>query len=581
MTRMRGGVDRVRTAVSGVNNMLGRTAALAASAGGALGLYFGFRELKAGLIDYNAEIEQMKIGIAGAVSSMAQFRAENSAAQNYMRWLDVADGAINKLRDDAKRLVGTTKDFVQGFSMLSGPIAQTGLAQTSSQLVRMTREFNRLAVAASAVHMGGDIATGVSQLMRMLYGQSGAEMRMAQVMRIVGDEAQRFNKMSPAERYRYLREELVKFQPAVQSFGDSWEGVTSTMQDTAEIIMGQLGKPVFGRLKTYIQEANEWIERHDKQINKLVETYGNKLAKAMERVFGSGTFEDLKWEEVQHGIEKIGDSLKTAAWWGEKFLYLWIGGTVASAIGNIGSIGKGIWEWGAGLRDAIPAMRKFLRMGRTGGLLAVAAGAVAAGYYSMYDIQNTRNQRERERLRKFEKERQQKYFQKWGRDPIGGSTVANRLRRMYDPQLSKLNPNYNPFPSALDLIMREAELARRNLGPEKQSTWATRVRQSIDRIPSASDRAALYGFVSDLGVDSGPGGDEIKSMVRKSGGRSRIRHKPQKIQVTNEYNGPIELHFHDLKETEPDRLAIEVEGRMNRRLTRQSMSGLQSILEAP
>lgn len=310
------GMQRIKAEASAAKHVLtsvsrmGRSVLTLGGLGAGVGLYFGIERMKRDLIDYNSQLDQMKIGIAGATAAQVQWNGAASKMENYIQASKWAGGLFRDLQRDAAASIGTTQDFVQAFQMLSGPIAKTGLARTDDELKEMGRDMTRLSVATSAVLMGSEGAQiGIQQIQRMLLGQSGAEMRMAQMLGIVGKEAEKFNKLSVTDRYKRLRQELLAFGPAIKDYETSWAGVSSTLQDTHERLMGVVGGPLYDWLRDSVSSLNIWIGENEDNIQRLASTMGQRLVVGVKEFLGLSGSAKTTWEDVEGAIVRASDSM--------------------------------------------------------------------------------------------------------------------------------------------------------------------------------------------------------------------------------------------------------------------------------
>jgi len=566
-------VAREKAAIKDLNRMghgAGRTMMYAGGAAATLGAYYGLDIAKKRLIGYNAEIENYKIGIAGATSVMAEFAGANSAAENYMMWMDRTPGIVKNLREDAAALVGTSKEFVTSYNLFSGPIAQTGLAKTDKQLIKMTRDFNRLAVTSSAAMMNGEIGLGTSQLQRMLYGGAGAEMRMAQMMRIVGDEAERFNKLSPADRYRYLHEQLVKFQPAVKSYGNSWEGVTSTLEDTVDIVGGKIGEPLFGQVKTWISETNGWLTKHEDKISALAEVYGVKLRNAIDGFLGFD-IQDAKWDDLEKRIDSVSEKLSTMATAGKWAFYGLGAAGLVKFIKGAGGMALGAWGVGEGVAmvggGVVPGIAGVTAFG--GGLataLAVGQNAALEQNYLTHNISAQQKLNGKYKPKSsFEEAKILAANQRALKEAYNKENIKNYY---LTSSLGSHPTTYKQFEDNLKDMVEQAVYVHGGKDKTKRTEYFQEISSHLglhEDLAKEYEKALVeWGAINKSGKLKGKGKGKNKTVKNR---------KPPKVKILQNFNGPITFDF-KLEDIEPDRVAISVEKKFRQSLAQRGVGTL-------
>lgn len=227
-----------------------------------LGLGTGFAA-RAGykmLVDYNSEIDQMKIGMSTVISMQMHKPFEQARKES--------DKLVNNLQQLAKKSPATTKDFVEMANALAPAVAMAGGG--TKQLESMT---------AGAVTAG--LATGVRpemaalDIQQMLMGTVGMRDRMArQLLASKGVDHVAFNQMSAGKRFKMTQDLLndPALKTAAEAFGKSFQGQLSTLKDQLQIALGKVGLPLMKALTAEFSKINTWIEKHPQELKAMITT---------------------------------------------------------------------------------------------------------------------------------------------------------------------------------------------------------------------------------------------------------------------------------------------------------------------
>jgi hypothetical protein len=370
-------------------------------------------------VHLNDQLEKTRISL-GAIFSAQGF------ASNLQQGLGMASDQIARMRKDAALLPGEFTDLVGIFQAISIPGAQAGLG------VDTIRTLASKVMAAGAVsNLPMDqVAREAAMLMS---GRSGAHNVLGmRLMGLSGDAAEKFNKMAPDKRVALMARELDKYAPAIDEFGKSFEGVSSTFRDNVKTFAMLAGSPLFEKLKHTFAAANEWFDQNKALITTWGAAVGDKLGRAFDigvskirewwpviRDFTTNAYSRLVdiWTTVQPYVETFGSALQTALrdpgtidklillakiWAGIKIGgalvggvsgAMQLGGALAGKASTIGGMAAGAW---AATTEAAGSAFAALTSGATvagttfvglsgavltlGAGLAALGGAVFAGY---------------------------------------------------------------------------------------------------------------------------------------------------------------------------------------------------------
>jgi hypothetical protein len=220
---------------------------------------------KKALVDYNSEIQKMKIGLT-TVINMQLKKPWDEAKRS-------ADKLFERFQDMAKKSPATTKDFMEMGADLAPTIASMGGG--TDKIASLTQGA---ILASQALGERADVvALDVKQ---MLAGTVGLKDRVAnQLLSAEGMNKEDFNAMDAAKRAGLVEKMLTgpSLQNAANEFAESFAGQSSTFRDQLEITLGQVGKPLMESLTAEVKKWNTWIDKHPKQIARIANEMGSMI----------------------------------------------------------------------------------------------------------------------------------------------------------------------------------------------------------------------------------------------------------------------------------------------------------------
>ena len=275
------GLDRNLRDAAQSSNMLSSGLA---RAGTAIAGLFGLREAKKAIIDFNSNMEQSKMAIAGLTGmNMGGEWTDN---------LERAGQLVKDLKADAAVSLGTTEDMVNMAKMLAQPI---GAAQLG---MKGLREFSRdTVVAAASMGIATDVAArDIDQALRGQFhsvDQFTGKLLGTKDMGYAGEEGRsRFNALTMAKRAAELRRAFDS--PALQAMkkaqGDSFEGATSTLKSNLQDAIGDVGLPLFKQLTAEVKQWNAWIAANGEAIANFGHALSKNLTSAFQYLKSVATF---------------------------------------------------------------------------------------------------------------------------------------------------------------------------------------------------------------------------------------------------------------------------------------------------
>lgn len=199
-----------------------------------------------------------------------------------------ANFLVQRFQKDAKSSVGTTKDFVDMGSLLTGPLSRAGASM--EDIADVTKGA---VIASRAFGIEADVAA--RDIEQALAGTLGQKDRFARaLLEPMGITTKEWNKMvreSPGKAAAALKGAFE--QPAIQKMADeqknSWAGVTSTLEDNLQRAFAKVGLPLMKRMTAEIQKITQWFEENPEKVNAIAEKLAKGLVSAFEMaksVFG-------------------------------------------------------------------------------------------------------------------------------------------------------------------------------------------------------------------------------------------------------------------------------------------------------
>lgn len=339
--------------------------------------YLGFRGLdlaKRTLIDFNASMDQMRIGLTTVIAS--QMHRPFAAARADATQL------LGTLQQMAKASAGTTADFASMASQIAGAVTNSGMG------LKDLAEITQGAVtAASAFGAQADVlALDITQ---MLNGVVGARDRYAKLLLGgAGYTTESFNKLDPAKRASELEKMLTSptLKAAAKEFGDSFTGQVSTLKDQLQITLGEIGLPLVKRITEELRHWNQYLSQNKAQVAEFARDFSHALVKGFEVVKST-----MSWV-VQHKdllltLAKAALVLKAGSLVGGI-----VGGMAGRGAGLLGGIGRGVGALAGGGGLATVGGEGLAGLGASG-VGALAGGVVAGAGYTGYKIRKAYDDR--------------------------------------------------------------------------------------------------------------------------------------------------------------------------------------------
>lgn len=312
--RMKGSVldfgGRVADTFTGAVESVGMLAAHVGALGGAA----AFGVVTYGVMGLNKELENTKIAL-GAIFSAQGF------ASDFNGGVALASDTVAKMKQDVKSLPGDLGQLSSIFKTIATPGAHAGAS------VDDLRKMAGQTMIVAGV-MGLDTHMAEREMGMLLSGRAGAHNVLGTRLGFSGDSAKELNHMDPGKRLAKIQAELAKYQPAMDAYGRSFTGLSTTLKDNVLYsFLGPATSPLFESVKHSLAEVNGWFSKNDLAINNFAEALGSKLSYAWD--YGADRFKEWwplvtefsgvaydrivsVWEKVEPYASKVAGWMKDA-----------------------------------------------------------------------------------------------------------------------------------------------------------------------------------------------------------------------------------------------------------------------------
>lgn len=220
---------------------------------------------KEALIDFNSEIDNMKIGMTTVMQMNLHMPFEKARME--------ADKLFETFQVMAKKSPLMTKDFMEMASAIAPAVAMAGGGP--DKLAKLTAGA---LTAGMAYGSRADITA--MDVQEMLMGSVNKKNRLGnQLLGSIGMDHEEFNKKSGSERASLVEKMFTNdgLKKAADRFGETFKGQLSTIEDNLQIALGQAGRPLMESLTAEAKKINMWIEKNPKAIAEFVSDLGGAL----------------------------------------------------------------------------------------------------------------------------------------------------------------------------------------------------------------------------------------------------------------------------------------------------------------
>jgi hypothetical protein len=335
-------------ALAGEMDRAGKSASTLNGALAGIGVAGAFMAGKKLLIDFNSEIDQMKIGMTTIINMQLKKPWEEASK--------AADGLFVKFQELAKKSPATTKDFMTMAAAITPVI--TSLGGGIDKIEKLTQGA---VLAGIATGTRADVAA--LDIKQMLMGTvTERDMMAQQLISSTGMTKEAFNDLNAAARLS-MTESLLQSPSllrAADEFGASFAGQVAAFQDQLQISLGTVGRPLMAAMGQEVKRWNDWIEKHPRTIARISKEIGTFLKDSFEFITKS-----VGWlVEHRDTIMAIG-----------KTFLVFKGASLAT--GLMQDAAKGIGNFVGSLREGGNSIRGLFGGGLGGGGITGAFGSLS------------------------------------------------------------------------------------------------------------------------------------------------------------------------------------------------------------
>lgn len=375
------GLREMRSESAKVSSSLGGIKAVLLTLGGGM-LFAG---IKHHLVDFNSEMQRLKIGLATVT------------AMNLHIPFTMAEKAADKLMAHFTQMAiespNTTKDFVEMANLISSSVLHAGMGL--KDLETMTKGA---VTAANALNVRPDLMA--REIQRMLAGtviiRDHAAKQLLAGLGVM--DYKKFNKMGANERAQTTMKAFntTELQSAANSYANTFSGVSSTFKDIVQITLGKVGMPLLQSMTKEIKSWNTFMLANPELLESIVKKVGGGFKEAFTIVRDIGAQVAPIFLDVLTAVKSVAefmsqhrDTLLSTA----KALLVFKGvsmmGGMARGIG--GGIGGLFGEMTTGLKGLVDGLKGAGGATSLGGLFSSLGGALtgllgAAGPIAMFGI---------------------------------------------------------------------------------------------------------------------------------------------------------------------------------------------------
>jgi hypothetical protein len=297
--------------------------------GAAIGTSALFSKGRDAFVAFNSEIEQSQLAVA-AVSRMF------TPGQTFDQAMAGATATFGRYQEAAKASTATTKDFISMHQALVPSFAAAGIAGQ-----RLEQVVQDATVAAPLLLPGMGDAAGyfARDLQSMLKGQVQQKDQAAMMLvKAVGLDKETFNKKageSAEFAVTTIQQAMTKLTGGgvKQGLEQSFAGVTSTLEDTFQILAGEAGQPLFKAITEEVKSWNKWLGENRLEVERMKNTVSGGL------LTGFHALKDFTGYMVEHkdALLAVG-----TVWAGLKGIQIAGGavGGLSETVAGLSSLGK-------------------------------------------------------------------------------------------------------------------------------------------------------------------------------------------------------------------------------------------------
>lgn len=317
-------LGKAHHSAEGLGHVLGHIGVLA---GGVFGIHGAWESL----VKFNAEVENAKISLTAMM--------QGGFGGSFQWARGQAEAMYSEFQKFSQKTPMTTQEMLEFGRGVAMATQQAG--GSIADIVNVTEQG---AIAAKAY--GFEAALASREISEMLQGNIRATEPFTKALAGAGHKSlEELRAMTAAQRLEFLKTTLNSpaLKDAVSSMSQSFSGVTSTLVDKLQILMGKIGLPLFKAITAEVSRWNEWIDKNDVKISHFADTVAHGLVDAFSTVKSVFSF-IYEHADLFIAIGKTWAAVKVGGMLGGS-----LGGLIGGGGGNLGkalAVGIGAYELG-------------------------------------------------------------------------------------------------------------------------------------------------------------------------------------------------------------------------------------------
>lgn len=210
----------------------------------------GFFGLVRGSVEFNANLEQSRIGLASLFMATSQITDMQGRlvkeAERLPAALHEADRQIQQLRIDALKSTATFQQLVQTYQIAIAPGIQAGLDPNQIRKFALRISQAAAAIGLPMNQLAEEIRSTLAGTIQM------RTTRIAAALGITNEDIR--NAKKAGKLYEFLQKKFDAFAKTQGLAATTFHGLTQRLKDFSEIVAGIAGQSFFKRLKGYLAD---------------------------------------------------------------------------------------------------------------------------------------------------------------------------------------------------------------------------------------------------------------------------------------------------------------------------------------
>lgn len=299
-----GGISEVTSGLQAIQGVAGRIGSALTTLAGVAGVTTGLAGMAAAIgksVSFNGQLEQQAVA----------FRTLLGSAEEATRRMQELSKFAAQTPFELPEIVNASR-ILQ--SMTNGALAAgEGLRMVGDAAAASGRGLEEASMWIGRLYTGLQTGTPVGE----------ATLRLLEMGLVSGTTARKLNELamsgeSAGNAFAVIKDTFGKFGGSMQAQSQTFNGLLSTLKDTANMAMADIGKPLFDSLKGALEAAIPFVEEFGKNASAALQVIGD--------AWKNGQFGELIGLTIEAGFEvgieaavalfiKLGDWLGSGPMW--------------------------------------------------------------------------------------------------------------------------------------------------------------------------------------------------------------------------------------------------------------------------